>query len=385
MNELTSHNVSAQDMSAFQTYQKKFLLSETFRRNYSTSNGLIYYQGRIVVPIKHQDDVLKLYHDHILFGGHFGVTVTFRNIASIYYWPKLQHSITKYIQTCVQCQLKKAHRPPQHGLLTLLPVAEGRWLDISMDFVTGFPPTTNNLDMILVVVDRFSKRAHFIATRKTLNAAQLLDPLFRYVFAYHGFPRTITSDRDVRITADKYQELTKRLGIKSTTSTANYPQTDGQTERTIQTLNRMLKAYTPTDIDNWNKYLPLIEFVYNSTPNRTLEETPFEIDLGYIPNEPVIKTDNDINARNFSAVDLARRLKAITLQAKEHLEAAQIEMEVNNNKRRKPLILNIGVLRPGSQRCTFQQRSPHEGTTNICCSTFACQKKKYMATHMNWI
>ncbi|QLL33164.1 hypothetical protein HG536_0E00740 [Torulaspora globosa] len=211
-----------------------------------------------------------------------------------------------------------------------------------MDFVTGLPPTTNNLNMILVVVDRFSKRAHFIATRKTLDTSHLIDLLFRYVFSYHGFPRTITSDRDIRITAGKYQEFTRRLGIKSTMSTPNHPQTDGQTERTIQTLNRMLRAYDSTDIENWHKYLPQIEFVYNSTANRTLGASPFEIDLGYAPNEPVLKTDEELNARDFSAVEMSRRLKAITLQAKERLEAAQVEMEVNNNKGRKPLILERG-------------------------------------------
>ena len=342
MKELTQHNVTPEDMSAFRSYQKKLELSETFRKNYSLEDEMIYYQDRLVVPIKQQNAVMRLYHDHTFFGGHFGVTVTLAKISPIYYWPKLQHSIIQYIRTCVQCQLIKSHRPRLHGLLQPLPIAEGRWLDISMDFVTGLPPASNNLNMILVVVDRFSKRAHFIATRKTLDATQLIDLLFRYIFSYHGFPRTITSDRDVRMTADKYQELTKRLGIKSTMSSANHPQTDGQSERTIQTLNRLLRAYASTNIQNWHVYLPQIEFVYNSTPTRTLGKSPFEIDLGYLPNTPAIKSDDEVNARSFTAVELAKHLKALTIQTKEQLEHAQIEMETNNNQRRKPLLLNIG-------------------------------------------
>ncbi|CAI4062432.1 gag-pol fusion protein SKDI_07G3580 [Saccharomyces kudriavzevii IFO 1802] len=342
LNELTQHNVKPEDMSAFHSYRKKFQLSETFRKNYSIVDEIIYYRDRLVVPVKQQNEVIKLYHDHTLFGGHFGVTVTFGKIAPIYYWPKLQHSITQYIRTCVQCQLTKSHRPRSQGLLQPLPVAEGRWLNISMDFVTGLPLTTNDLNMILVVVDRFSKRAHFIATRKTADASQLINTLFRYIFSYHGFPKTITSDRDIRITAEKYQELTKRLGIKSTMSSANHPQTDGQSERTIQTLNRLLRAYASTNTRNWHTYLPQIEFVYNSTPTRTLGKSPFEIDLGYTPNAPTIKTDCEINARSFTAVELARHLKAITIQTKERLESAQIEMETNNNQRRKTLLLNIG-------------------------------------------
>lgn len=74
--------------------QKRFLLSETFRTNYSISDGILYYQDRLVVHSNHQNSVMMLYHDHTLFRGHFGVTVTFGKIAPIYYWPKLQSSTT---------------------------------------------------------------------------------------------------------------------------------------------------------------------------------------------------------------------------------------------------------------------------------------------------
>ncbi|CCF58747.1 hypothetical protein KAFR_0F01500 [Kazachstania africana CBS 2517] len=322
LGEIGSTDMTKENSSAFHKYQKKVRLSQQFRKHFSVTAGILYYDTRLAVPLLHSPDIIFYYHNHNFYGGHFGTNPTVAKIIPLYYWPHLTQNVKTYIRSCLQCQLAKSHRPKTQGLLQPLPIPEGRWMDISLDFASGFSLSYSQNGIILIVVDRFSKRAHFIPTKKPLDSAGVINLLFRHIFAYHGFPRTITSDRDIRMTSFLYRELTDRLGIKLTMSSANHPQTDGQSERTIQTLNRLLRTYTARDHGNWDKYLPQIEFVYNSTPTRTLGKSPFEIDLGYQPNEPILRTDNEINARNFNDVDMTKHLKAISIQTKEVLEQA---------------------------------------------------------------
>ena len=335
-------DISAAHRTAFDRYVKKFKLSRTFANDFSCDDNVLYYNDRLVVPLSLTSSILELYHDNQVYGGHFGTTATFAKVAPIFYWPKLQHSINEYIASCIQCQVNKAHRYRRQGLMKPLPVPEGRWIDISIDFASGFPETFAGNNLIMVVVDRFSKRAHFIAAQYPLSSYETINLLFRYIFAYHGFPRTITSDRDSRFTSKIYQEMAKRLGIKLTMSSSNHPQTDGQSERTIQILNRMLKSYVANNHKHWDTFLPMMEYSYNSTPNRTTKRSPFEADLGYIPNKPIIDTANEINARHFATVDLVKHQKAVLLQVQDLLTEGSTDMEMNNNEHRKPVEFEVG-------------------------------------------
>ncbi|QLQ79680.1 hypothetical protein HG537_0C03280 [Torulaspora globosa] len=251
-------------------------------------------------------------------------------------------TIRRYGKSCIQCQIMKNSAHKSQGLLMPLAVGGGRWIDIAMDFATDLPRTRSGFDIIMVVVCRFSKRAHFIPCTKTLDAQGMINLLYRFVFAYHGFPRTITSDRDMRPAAKLFREFTKRLGIKLTTSSSNHPQTYGQSKRTIQTLNRLLRAYSSTDHSHWDELLPQVEYVFNSTPSRSSGQTPFEIDCGFNPTEPNIKTDDKMSVRSFKAVDLARRLKRITILTRDYLTAAQERQEANHNRGRKKVEFKIG-------------------------------------------
>lgn len=341
--EITSESeIPIKETSGFKKYLKKFKLSRTYRSYFRFEDGILYFNDRYVVPVNNQNDVLKVYHDHGLHGGHFGASVTLTKIASRFYWSRLSHAVNTYVASCTQCQLIKAHRPGSQGLLRPTEIPEGRWYDISMDFVSGLPTSELGNDMIMVVVDLFSKRTHMIAGSYPFETKDVINALFRYIFAYHGFPRSIISDRDTRFTSNEYQEMAKRLNIKLRMSSSNHPQTDGQTERVIQTLNRLLKTYTGNNHRNWDKFLPQIEFVFNSTPNRTTHAAPFEVDLGYIPNEPTIKTDQTAQACSTSSQELATHLKAITLRTQDFLLENQTTMEMNHNKGRKEVTYNVG-------------------------------------------
>jgi hypothetical protein len=143
-----------------------------------------------------------------------------------------------------------------------LPVPTSPWIDISMDFVLGLPRTKKG-DSIFVVVDRFSKMAHFIPCHKTDNASNIVELFFREMFCLHGIPNTIVSDYDVKFLSHFGRSLWKKLGTKLLFSTTCHPQTDGQTEVVYKTLSTILRAISDQNLRPWEDCLPHAEFAYN--------------------------------------------------------------------------------------------------------------------------
>ena len=133
-----------------------------------------------------------------------------------------------------------------------------------MDFITGLP-CTNNLDAILVVIDCFTKYSLFIPCSKTCDAPQLAKIFLDKVFLFFGTPDKIISDRGVVFTSNFWKELSYALAINLKFSSAYHPQTDGQTERTNQTLEQYLQCYVNSAQDNWINLLPMAQYNYNVT------------------------------------------------------------------------------------------------------------------------
>jgi transposase InsO family protein len=157
------------------------------------------------------------------------------------------------------------HRP--YGELQPLPAPTRGWAHITMDFVTDLPPTKTShgvFDSILVVVDRLTKLAHYIPTRKKLTAQGLAEIIYREIVGKHGVPESIVTDRGSLFTSDFWTALCFYLRIRRRLSTAFHPQTDGQTERQNQTLEQYLRAYTNWQQDDWGMLLLMAELSYNN-------------------------------------------------------------------------------------------------------------------------
>ena len=150
----------------------------------------------------------------------------------------------------------------------------------SMDFVVGLPKTTNGHDAIWVIVDRLTKSAHFLPIKITYSLEQLADLYVKEVVRLHGVLVSIISDRNSRFTSAFWKSVQRMMGTKLKFSTAFHPQTDGQTEWTIQTLEDMLRACVMEFKGAWSKYLPLIEFSYNNSYQVTIGMEPFEAMYG---------------------------------------------------------------------------------------------------------
>ncbi|GJP50962.1 hypothetical protein CLOM_g10117 [Closterium sp. NIES-68] len=246
--------------------------------------------------------LLEEYHD-VLYAGHFGSNKTLTGIAKHYYWPHMADDVQKFVTSCDTCQRMKSSKQKKAGLLQPLPVPEQPWQVVSLDFITGLPPTSSGHDAILVVIDKFSKMGHFIPTHTTARTEETAQLFVRHIISQHGIPTTLISDRDPKFTSKFWKELMSLLGTKLAMSSAYHPQTDGQTERLNQIVEQLLRAACKDDISKWDLHLPVLEFAYNNATHAATGQTPFFLCYGRHPltpqkstASPTVETDREKTA-----------------------------------------------------------------------------------------
>jgi transposase InsO family protein len=249
-------------------------------------DDLLYHTNKLCVPAS---------FIHLLFlqeahgGGlmrHFGVKKTEDVLTAHFFWPKMRRDVKRYVSRCTAYNKAKSRLNP-HGLYMSLPVPSVPWEDISMDFILGLPRTKRERDSIFVVVDRFSKMAHFIPCHNSDNASHVVDFFFTEIVHLHGVPNTIVSDRDAKFLSHFLRTLWFKLGTKLLFSTTCHPQTDGQTEVVNHILSTMLRHVLKTNLKLWEECLPHIEFSYNRSVHSTTKVSPFQVVCGFNSRTPI--------------------------------------------------------------------------------------------------
>nr|KYP50197.1 Transposon Ty3-I Gag-Pol polyprotein [Cajanus cajan] len=186
------------------------------------SEGYLYKEGRICIP---QGSIRKLLvkesHEGGLMG-NFGVEKTISFLKDKFFWPHMRRDVESFFSRCIACLQVKSKVMP-HGPDTPLPVANSPWVDISMNFILGLPRTQRGVDSIFMVVDRFSKMAHFIPCHKIDDASNIARLLFKEVVKLHGLPKTIVSNRDTKFLSHFWKTLWSKLGTKLLFSTTCHP------------------------------------------------------------------------------------------------------------------------------------------------------------------
>jgi hypothetical protein len=214
--------------------------------------------------------------------GHSGFTKTYDRVKRSFFWDGMKQDIHKFVAECEVCQHNKGERVKSPGTLQPLPIPPDIWKDISMEFITGLPKLGNK-SVIMVVVDRLSKYAHFCTLHHPFTSSMVAQIFMDQVFKLHGMPNSIVSDRDPTFTRNFWQELFKLQGTQLHLNSAYHPQTDGQMEVVNKCLETYLRCFASAKQHQWAQWLPLVEWWYNTTYHTTTRMTPFEAVYGQKP------------------------------------------------------------------------------------------------------
>lgn len=259
------------------------LAVQTISSHFSLQDGVIKYKGRVWVGHSPsiQLKILQSLHSAPL-GGHSGFPVTYKRVKELFAWPGMKSMVKTFVSECTICQQAKTERVKYPSLLQPLDVPKFAWQVVSLDFIEGLP-SSQKYDCILVIVDKFSKFAHFIPLKHPFTAFTVALAFMDNIFKLHGLPEAIISDRDRIFTSSLWQELFKMTQTKLKMGIAYHPQTDGQTERVNQCLEGYLRCFVHACPNQWKKWLALAEFWYNTSFYTSLDSIPFEILYGQKP------------------------------------------------------------------------------------------------------
>jgi hypothetical protein len=212
-----------------------------------------------------------------------------------------------------------------------------------MDFVLGLPRTLKKHDSIFVMVDRFSKMAHFIPCFKTSDASKIAQLYFDEIVKLYGLPKTIVFDKDVKFMSYFWKTLWHLVGTKLKFSATYHPQTDGQTEVVNWSLRNLLRCLVGDHARTWDSILPIAQFVYNNSVNRTIGMSPFEVVHGYKARKPLDLLPMSAQVRmSESAEAFARHVHDLHKDISNRIHSSNTRYKVQVDSHRRHLEFAIG-------------------------------------------
>ncbi|KAL2232344.1 UNVERIFIED_CONTAM: Transposon Tf2-11 polyprotein [Sesamum indicum] len=304
-------------------------------------NGTLFNGKRICVPNVEELSMEIMHEAHYApYAMHPGSTKMYRDLRPYYWWPTMKKNVAEFVAKCLTCQQVKAEHQAPAGKLHPLTIPEWKWEKITMDFFIGLPRTFRRHDAIWVIVDRLTKSAHFLPIYQNDSLDKLAELYVSEIVRLHGIPTSIVSDRDPRFTSHFWGSLQTALGTKLHFSTAFHPQTDGQSERTIQTLEDMMRACVIEFKGNWDDYLPLMEFAYNNSFHSSIGMAPYEALYGRKCRSPICWDIEGL--RQLEGPELVQETVDKIKIIKKCLKAAQDRQKSYVDKHRREMEYEVG-------------------------------------------
>ncbi|GJZ47032.1 putative reverse transcriptase domain-containing protein [Tanacetum coccineum] len=245
---------------------------------------------------------------------HLGSDKMYQDMKQLYWWPNMKADIANYVSKCLTCLRVKAEHQKPSGLLVQPAIPQWKWENITMDFVTKLLRTQSGNDTIWVIVDRLTKSAHFLPIRETDLMYKLARLNLKEVVIRHGIPVSIICDRDPRFTSNFWRSFQKAMGTRLDMSMAYHLETDGQSERTIQTL----------------------EDIYHAS----IKAAPFEVLYCQKCRSPVCWAE--VGDARLTGPELVHETTEKIVQIKHRMQAARDRQKSYANVRRKPLEFQVG-------------------------------------------
>jgi transposase InsO family protein len=295
--------------------------------------GLIWHHNdisRLCIPDSLVGEILRIAHTE---AGHPGFARTFERASSSWYIQKLGRHVRDFLRHCPECLVYQTRRHAPYGSLQPIPAPPVPFHTITIDFILALPETQQGFNAVMSVTDKFSKRITLILGKDTWSAADWASALLeRLWLADWGLPKVIISDRDKKFLSAFWSALFEKLGVRLLYSTAYHPQTDGQSERTNQTVEIALRFYiatleTPTD---WPQCLGRLQAGHNNSTSAT-GRSPNDVVYGFTPN---------------FAVDLASAPEISPLEARveasDALDFAAMNMKFHYDRKHTAMFLASG-------------------------------------------
>ncbi|KAE8668158.1 hypothetical protein F3Y22_tig00112344pilonHSYRG00099 [Hibiscus syriacus] len=287
-------------------------------------------------------DLIKECHD-TKWAGHPDQKRTMSLLDTTYFWPHMKDSVELYVKTCLVCQQDKVENRQPAGLLEPLPVPQRSWDSITLDFISALPKS-EGYDLIMVVVDRFSKYWTFIPCPKDCTAEAAARAFFKNVVKHWGLPRSIISDRDLLFTGHLYTELFKLLGTELNFSTSFHPQTDRQTERVNALLECYLRYFVSANQRDWANLLDVAQFSYNLQRSEATGRSPFELATGQQPLTPHTLTMPLDEGKSPGATKMAKSWEGDAGITRACLEKARKKMKKWADEKKRHRVFSVGDL-----------------------------------------
>ena len=340
-NNLNERVLAAQKEAVLEANYPAEKLGVTEEQLSYDKDGMLRLNGRIWVPVYGglRDVILQEAHSS-KYSVHPGADKMYQDLKANYWWIGLKKSVAEHVAKCLTCaQVKAEHQKPS-GLLQQPEIPKWKWEMVTMDFITKLPKTKKGNDTIWVIVDRLTKSAHFLPIKETYSSDMLAQLYVDKIVALHGIPISIISDRDTRYTSHFWKSFQQSLGTRLNFSTAYHPQTDGQSERTIQTLEDMLRACAIDLGGSWDKNLPLIEFSYNNSYHSSIKAAPFEALYGRKCRSPICWAE--VGDVQLSGPDIVFETTDKIVQIRDRLKAARDRQKSYADPKRKDFHFDVG-------------------------------------------
>ncbi|GJS68526.1 putative nucleotidyltransferase, ribonuclease H [Tanacetum coccineum] len=316
-------NVVADALSQKERAQKEAIKVENIeaediggmlKRLEARADGTLCLDNRSWLPCYGDTRTLIMHESHkSKYFIHPGSDKMYHDMKMLYWWPNMKADIPTYVSKCLTCAKVKAEHQRPSGLLVQPDIPEWKWEKITMDFITKLPKMEAGFDSIWVIVDRLNK---------------------------HGIPVSIISDRDSHFTSRVWQSLHQALGTQLNLSTAYHPQTDGQSERTIQTLEDMLRACVIDFGNGWDRHLHLVEFSYNNSYHMSIKAAPFKALYGRKCRSPVCWAE--VGEAQLTRPEIIHETTKKIFKIRDRMQAARDRQKSYADKRRRALEFEVG-------------------------------------------
>ncbi|GJT14939.1 putative nucleotidyltransferase, ribonuclease H [Tanacetum coccineum] len=334
-------NIKSEDVGGMLVKNAKFPEAIREQKLEPRADGTLCLNGRSWLPCYGDLRTVIMHESHkSKYSVHPGSDKMYQDMKKLYWWPNMKADIATYVNKCLTCAKVKAEHQRPSGLLVQPKIPEWKWDNITMDFVTKLPKTSQGYDTIWVIVDRLTKSAIFTPMRETDPLDKLARLYLKEVVTRHGIPVSIICDRDPRFASNFWRSLQNALGTNLDMSTAYHPQTDGQSERTIQTLEDMLRACAIDFGKGWVNHLPLVEFSYNNSYHASIKAAPFEALYGRKCRSPVCWTE--VGEAQILGPELIQETTEKIIQIKQRMQAARDRQKSYADLKRKPMEFQVG-------------------------------------------